>query len=350
MNYSKVIAQLTGCLFLLHSMSVVAQDSVGVFESNSDVGDPKIKGSTVYQDDQSYTLKAGGYNIWFDRDEFHYAYRKVRGNFILTGNFTFTSEGTNPHRKMGWMIRESLNDNAAHLSAAVHGDGLTVVQWRPAQGESMRDPEDQVRAPKRDYQILQLEREGTTITMKAAMPGEPLQEIGSQTMTNLPNEVFVGIFLTAHDENAIEEAKAWNVRIDKPVANDYNANVDGWIGSRLEILNVFTGNRKIIHQSNGRFEAPNWMPDGGRLLFNEGGALYTIDTAGGNKEQLNTGFADRNNNDHGISFDGKLLAISHHVEGKPHGGSRIYVLPVEGGEPRAVTEKNTFLLAWLVAR
>ena len=42
------------------------------------------------------------------------------------------------------------------------------------------------------------------------------------------------------------------------------------IGCRLEILNVFDGTRKVIHESKGRFEAPNWMPDGKKLLFNEG--------------------------------------------------------------------------------
>jgi hypothetical protein len=30
------------------------------------------------------------------------------------------------------------------------------------------------------------------------------------------------------------------------------------------------------------------------------------------------------------------------------GGSRIYVIPIDGGEPKLVTEKAPFLLAWLV--
>ncbi len=54
--------------------------------------------------------------------------------------------------------------------------------------------------------------------------------------------------------------------------------------------------------------------------------------------KLNTGFADRNNNDHGISFNGKLLAISHHREGLPGGGSTVYVLPLDGGTPKLITE------------
>lgn len=68
------------------------------------------------------------------------------------------------------------------------------------------------------------------------------------------------------------------------------------------------------------------------------GLLYKIPVGGGDIEKLNTGFADRNNNDHGISFDGKLLAISHHRSGMQGGGSTVYVLPLEGGDPVMVTE------------
>jgi Tol biopolymer transport system component len=57
---------------------------------------------------------------------------------------------------------------------------------------------------------------------------------------------------------------------------------------------------------------------------------------GGTPEKLNTGDANRLNNDHGISFDGKTLAISHSTQGS---GSRVYVLPLSGGSPKLVTEK-----------
>jgi Tol biopolymer transport system component len=82
------------------------------------------------------------------------------------------------------------------------------------------------------------------------------------------------------------------------------------------------------------------MPGGRKLLFNADGSLFTIPVEGGTPEKLNTGSADRNNNDHGISFDGKMLAISHHRTGLPGGGSTIYVLPLTGGEPKLVTEKT----------
>ena len=53
-------------------------------------------------------------------------------------------EGKDPHRKIGWMIRESDKEDAAHMTATVHGDGLTVLQWRRLRGAYMRDPQDEI--------------------------------------------------------------------------------------------------------------------------------------------------------------------------------------------------------------
>lgn len=329
------------CLLIISTMVVAQENSVGIFQYHADVGKPKLAGSASYDPaTQTYTLRGAGYNIWFGRDEFHYLYNKLKGDFIMTADFEFVGKGTDLHRKVGWMVRPDTKDNAHHVSAVSHGDGLTVLQWRTVPGALMRDPQDEIFPSKKNYRIIQLERKGNLFTMRAAHPGEPLQMIGSHAMEDMPEEILGGLFICSHNENVVEEAKIWNVRIDKPVADNYNPYREGFIGSRLEILSVADGTRKVIHQDEGRIEAPNYMPDGKKLLFNANGSLYTIPVEGGTPEKLNTGFADRNNNDHGISFDGKMLAISHQREGLPGGGSTVYVLPLQGGTPRLVTEKT----------
>jgi Tol biopolymer transport system component len=55
---------------------------------------------------------------------------------------------------------------------------------------------------------------------------------------------------------------------------------------------------------------------------------------GGEPKLLDTGFANRCNNDHGLSPDGARLAIS---DQSHDGKSLIYVLPAAGGSPRQVT-------------
>jgi Tol biopolymer transport system component len=183
--------------------------------------------------------------------------------------------------------------------------------------------------------------------MRIANAGEPLQEIGRTETIEMPDEVLAGIFMCSHNPDVMEEGLAWNVRIEQTVPDSHNGYRDGILGSKLEILNVFDGKRVVIHEDKGRFEAPNWMPDGKRLLFNQGGNIYTIPVEGGTPQQLNTGDAKRNNNDHVISFDGKMLGISSHRDGMPGGGSTVYYLPLTGGNPVMVTDSTpSYLHSW----
>ena len=315
--------------------------TVGIFQTNSDIGNPKKTGSAIYNHtDQSYTLKGGGYNIWFERDEFHYLCNKIKGDFLLTANFEFAGKGTELHRKAGWMVRESTDEKSPHITATLHGNGLTVLQWRDSTGMAMKDTQDEIFATDSGYNIIQIERAGKKIIMRAANYGEPFEVIGSHEMENMQDEVLAGTFICSHNADVTEEVKVWNVRIDKPVGDDYNPGKSGYLGCRLETMNITDGKRKVIFEKPGRFEAPNWMPDGKKLLFNMDGSLYKIPVEGGETEKLNTDFANRNNNDHGISFNGKLLAISHQREGLPGGGSTVYVLPLEGGVPKIITENT----------
>ena len=327
--------------FLIFQKGFSQETPVGIFQNSADIGKPKYAGSTAFDEaTQTYTMKGSGYNIWFNRDEFQFVYKKLSGDFILTANFEFVGKGTDPHRKIGWMVRENLSDDASHVSGVVHGDGMVALQWRRLRGAYMRDPEDEIISQKKASQIIQLERVGKKFIMRIANPGEPLHVLGIYDATDLPNAVFAGIFVSAHNADLIEQANIWNVRIDRPVPENYSTSKDGWLGCRLEIMNVFEGKRKVIHTSKGRFEAPNWMPDGKKLLYNENGSLYKIPIEGGTPELLNTDAIKRNNNDHVISFDGKMLGISSHRDGMPGGGSTVYVLPLEGGTPRLLTEKT----------
>ena len=329
------------------SISTFAQEPIGIFENSKDIGSPILAGSSVYDEaTQTYTMKGAGYNIWFGRDEFQYLYNKLKGDFILTANFAFVGDNK-IHRKIGWMVRASDKDNAVHCSAVLHGDGLTALQWRVMENANMRDPQDEIFAPKPYYQIIQLERSGKTMIMRAAHPGEPLQLIGQTVTENLPDEVLAGMIISSHDTDVVETAKMWNVRIDQPVSDNYDPGEQGWIGCRMETMNVFDGKRKVIAEKNGKFEAPNWMPDGKRLLFNMDGFIYTMPAEGGEMVKINTGTANHNNNDHVISFDGKMLGISSHRDGLPGGGSTVYVLPIEGGEPQMVTKDTpSYLHGW----
>ena len=342
---------------LATSSHLFAQYPVGIFDDHTDIGNPKMSGSASYDEaTQSYRIAGAGSNIWFNRDEFHFIYKKLKGDFILTADFEFSGDTASAigHRKIGWMIRESTDEGAASANACKHIDGLVVLQWRPYKGMFMRDPEEERFYAKKGGQTIQLTRVGKTITMKIAHPGEPLQLVGSYETDVLNGEVLVGLYICSHDSNAVAHARVWNVRIDKPVIHEYTSNphvvippVRDVLGSRLEILDIADGSRKVIREAPGRFEAPNYLPDGKNLLFNEGGLLYTIPIEGGAPQKLNTGSINKINNDHMISFDGKMLGISSSREGLPAGSSMVYVLPLTGGEPALITEGSpSYLHGW----
>lgn len=132
-------------IYILAGKSSFAQHPVGIFENNMDIGNPKLTGSASYDPaTQTYNLTGAGSNIWFNRDEFHFVYKKIKGDFVLTADFAFTGDtvGAVGHRKIGWMIRESTDEGAASANACKHIDGLVVLQWRPYKGMFMRDPEE----------------------------------------------------------------------------------------------------------------------------------------------------------------------------------------------------------------
>ena len=77
------------------------------------------------------------------------------------------------------------------------------------------------------------------------------------------------------------------------------------------------------------------------------GTSMRLPVTGGTPAAIDTGFATRCNNDHGISPDSKWLAISDQSQEDHH--SLVYLVPIEGGTPRQDHEKFPFLLAWMVA-
>lgn len=114
------------------------------------------------------------------------------------------------------------------------------------------------------------------------------------------------------------------------------------VESTLETIDIKTGKRTIVMKEKRHFEAPNWSRDGKFFIINSKGLLEKIGMDGKSLGNINTDFANRCNNDHGLSFDGKMLIISHNdnrLQGNQGGTSRIFTLPAEGGTPKLITEK-----------
>lgn len=335
-----LLACLAVLLFSINTDSLAQKSSPGVFDGHGDVGSVLKPGSASYNaKTRQYELSGSGYNIWFDHDEFHFMWKRMKGDFILYTRAEFVGKGTDPHRKVGWMVRNSLDGKSPHINAVVHGDGLTSLQFRRTAGANT----DEVKSKITHADVIQLERKGTTYTMRVAKFGEPF--VTEQVADlSLGDDVYVGLFVGSHNKDVLERGIFRDVRISAPAPESLVA-YRQYLGSNLEILDVTTGSRRVIYNSPKSLQAPNWTNDNKTLIYNSDGLIYAFNLAKGQPTQLNTGDVKNNNNDHVLSFDGKMLGLSSGVQ--TLGGSIIYTVSVKGGTPKQVIQKGpSYLHGW----
>ncbi|SKC55260.1 DUF1349 domain-containing protein [Ohtaekwangia koreensis] len=183
--------------------------STGVFTGYTHIGNPEKSGAFNYSiSEQVYTLEGASGNMWFDHDDFHFIWKKVKGDFILEATVEFVGKGVEPHRKVGWMVRQNLDANSPHINAVVHGDGLTSLQYRKVIGGMTEEVTTEIVAPTQ----LKLERKGNLYKMSAARMGEPFVTAEYSELV-LSDEVYIGLFLCSHNETAIEKGIFRDVKI-----------------------------------------------------------------------------------------------------------------------------------------
>ncbi len=320
-----------------------ATGALGIFEGQSDVGTVTPKGSAAFREtDQSYTVKAAGANLWSTIDGFHFVWKKATGDVALTANIGFpdTAGEHSPHRKAVLMLRQSLAPDAAYVDAAQHGSGMTALQYRRSSGATTQDIELNIAAPSR----LKLEKIGDVITMYLSTGQEPLHQVGASIQLHLAEPFYIGLGVCSHDPQKVETAVFSHVSLEPPVMSPSAKLV---LHSTLQTIGIEENFRRatVVFTGPSHFEAPNWSRDGNALYFDGDGKILKVSATGGTPEPLNIGDATRCNGSHGLSPDGKWLAITCSMPGKPE--SRVYIVPSEGGTPRLVTEHpNSYWHSW----
>jgi hypothetical protein len=327
---------------------VLSQENpLGEFAGHTDAGSPKLPGAAAYDAArQEYTLTGAGSDTRADRDEFHFAWRKLKGDFLLRARAEFTGQGAAERGKIGWMARPSLEPDAPFAACARHGADAASLQFRRSRGGSAGE----VALPVSDPDVLQFERKGATWIFSAARYGEPFVSCQVANL-DLGDDVYAGLFNSPPANGMGEKAVFRDVRIIKPARDGFVPYRD-YIGSVLEILDVQSGRLEAVHSSRLPFEAPNWTRDGGALIYNLSGrapgwgGLCRFDLAQRKVSAIDTSPAMRNNNDHVLSFDGATLGISDQSDF--HGGqSAVFTVPSTGGTPKPVTRLSpSYLHGW----
>ena len=304
---------------------------IGIFDGHQDVGTVLHAGSAAFDSArQTYTIAGSGENMWFGIDDFHFVWKKVSGDVALTANIAFVGTGGNPHRKAVLMIRQSLEGPAVSVDIAVHGSGLTSLQYRYPAGANTHEVESNVSAP----QTVRIEKRGDFFYAFVSGKDGKLQPAGASIRVPFTGDFYVGIGVCAHDKDDVQKAVFSNVSL-KQLAPAVGKQV---LISSLETVTIASTDRHVEYVAAAHFEAPNWSRDGSFLIFNQDGTLrrYALD---GKTEPtvISTAPQVHCNNDHGLSPDGQWLAISD--SSMEDHQSRVYVVPLAGGTPRQITPK-----------
>lgn len=300
-----------------------AQEAIGIFDGQGGVGDTPKPGAAGFSNGE-YTLTGGGANIWATQDAFHFVWKKMSGDVRLTADVQFVGQGAIDHRKVVLMIRQDLTAGSAYADVALHGDGLTSLQFRPAASAPTQEIKSTATAPTR----LRIERRGNRFTIATMKPGEDWISAGPQAV-DLADPVYVGIGICSHDANVLETAIVSNVQLEAlPRAPRYR--------STVTIYDTVSKVTREVYTHDDVMEAPNWSRDGRFLLVNTGGKLYRLPIDGPAKlDPIEVGPGLRCNNDHDLSKDGQYLAFS--ASSPTSKGSQVYLAKADGSDAKLMT-------------
>lgn len=187
------------------------KQNLGQFKGQTDVGVTPKAGSAVYDAaSREYTITGGGENMWAGTDAFHYVWRRWKGNVTLTARISITTTTGNPHRKAALMVRQGLGPSDIYADAALHGVGLTALQYRQKEGADTLEVISPISSP----EYLRLERRGNTFTISVAGEDGHFKKVGSADVA-LHDPVYIGLAVCAHDANALTTAVFSHVTISK---------------------------------------------------------------------------------------------------------------------------------------
>ncbi|MGY5850673.1 TolB family protein [Salegentibacter sp. F14] len=302
-----------------------SEADVGIFENQVVIGDSVSIGELRYNPKiQEYSFLFSEDHPSEDFDPYHYLYKSLQGDFILRAHLSY--EGDVSGSSAGWIIRNNLNSKSPEVIASLNNHGAAFL------GSSKK----KVDVPLDGVNVLQLERKGDIYYLSSAKFGEPFTTVKIKN-NDLRNEVFAGIFFDPGKDKVRGKVTVKNVRIITPAGRDFEQYQE-YLGSNLEILNVETGHRKILFSSAHSIQAPNWVNKDKDLVYNSNGYLYRYDLKSERVEQIETGFAINNNNDHVFSFDESILGISHHNM-EDGGVSSLYIMNPDGDTlPQKITK------------
>jgi TolB protein len=302
---------------ILLSVAVCAQP----FEGKGDIGITPKNGA-VTGSGSAFKLTGGGANVWGKADALFFTWKKINGDITITADVHFEGAGANAHRKAMLMLRQELTPDSAYADIALHGDGLTSLQYRDTAGADTKEIRSTISKPTR----IRIERRGNQIRVYAGQPNEPLIPTGPLTI-NFAGPIYAGLAVCSHDANVVETATFSNVRIEQPVGQQKYKSV-------VTVYDFKTKKTRAVYEADGIIEAPNWSRDGDFLLVNTDGGLHWLNLKKPQLVKIELGDY-RCNNDHDINKNGKQIAFS--ASSAASRQSQVYIADSNGANVKLLT-------------
>jgi hypothetical protein len=187
---------------------------IGIFDGQSDVGGALVAGSAKYDAaTRQYTIDSAGYNIWYNRDEFHYLWKKIDGDFTLACDIAFPKPDGYDDRKVVLIARQDLDDDGTEAMTALHGAGLIHLAYRPEKDTDIKEA-TRTKVAKDAHIRLGIQKHGDTFTLLVGENGGPLKPVGNTATLHLEKPFYVGIGFTSHLPVTVDEAVVSNVELD----------------------------------------------------------------------------------------------------------------------------------------
>jgi TolB protein len=201
------LACLGALAFIVMAPDNAVAARLGLFRSQRNIGVNPKKGKAKFDSKKDvYAVTGGGANMWAKADAFEFVYTKLSGDVTLSADITFVGKGVEEHRKGALIVRQSLDPDSPYADAALHGSGLTSLQYREAAGADTKEVQSSLKMPTR----LRIERHGNQFTMYA---GDDLKSSGPVTV-EMKDPVYVGLAVTSHNANVVETVLFSNVKLE----------------------------------------------------------------------------------------------------------------------------------------
>jgi hypothetical protein len=209
-----------------HRASVTTNTALGQFEAQTDVGGPLVPGSASYDPaSKTYTINSAGYNIGYQRDEFHYLWKRMSGDISLAASVNWPNLEDFHDRKVALVIRDNLDDDSRQIMTAQHGNGMVHISWRAEKTGPMTDishraarqpaPGTAEKGPQALHASrIGIEKKGDQFQLWISWQGEKLHPEGVPVTFKTNGPFYVGVGFVSHLPANVLTAKVSDVVVE----------------------------------------------------------------------------------------------------------------------------------------